>query len=561
MFFMYDGKIHNNLTAPPASGFRGGGGGGVYVAGSLAKFFMHGGSIEKNLVRMPSTTYSHTGGGGIYVGRLGFIIMMDGLIKDNTAFPSGGPRNGGGGIFIAPGGDLLINKGDIVENHARNKIDWQGGGGIYNAGKVSMHGGTIYKNDADWEGGGVIVDENAEFYMYGGKIIENFTNNDTMHGAGGVMIMGGSFITGNWTNEVKEKLISGNRTNNNAGGFSVLKKYDGVFNGTGVLTIMDGTVITGNKGNPSAHSNPDRSVGGAIVINAGATLNLYGGQIYGNKAGNNSGITWVDGTINLRGNPRVGGSDDTDAIYRHGNSPTKQVMNIDGPLGDNALISVREDVNDKGRPEYSEGDLTVIAQMGPGQGNATDREASLFRYMGTGNPRGSWIVMARDPGADKDLILGRPSKFALLHVPDTIHFGIRPLLTTNLVGPYGDAPEASNVLADYDEGVENWHYGFEIANTRHDNWSLTLQTVPFTNTNGIIGANPVAVSKDANNPKLENLNDDPLIVISRNNVQGEIIKWHWTQLDYKIEAQTALDTVVKGDFQSVFTWTLRNVPT
>jgi hypothetical protein len=221
---------------------------------------------------------------------------------------------------------------------------------------------------------------------------------------------------------------------------------------------------------------------------------------------------------------------------------------------------VRDDTKDQGRSDSSK-EFTVIAVKAQGQGNATDKEASLFHYMGTGDTRSTWSVIPHTPDNDPRLILGKAlTKFALLHVPDEIHFGQRPLLTTDLVGPYGDAPLASDVDSDYKEGADKWQYGFEAANTRHNNWTLTLQTVPFTNTKGIIGANPVAVSKDVNNPDIKDIISVPLRVITRNNEKGESIKWHWTQLDYKIEAQTKLDTVETGDFQSIFTWTLLVAP-
>jgi hypothetical protein len=68
------------------------------------------------------------------------------------------------------------------------------------------------------------------------------------------------------------------------------------------------------------------------------------------------------------------------------------------------------------------------------------------------------------------------------------------------------------------------------------------------------------VPKDDKNATPTDLNSAPLMIITRKNEKGESIKWHWTQLDYKIEAQTALNTVTTGTFQSVFTWSLLDVP-
>jgi hypothetical protein len=565
LFFMSGGTITNNYMNPGVA-MGSCGGGGVYVGGG-ATIVMEGGAIVDNYATIPSsnnpnTTFRQTGGGGVYVGPGGKFAFVKGLISNNKARPSRGPQNGGGGIFIAKDGDLLMTGGYITENRAYDNTDnWQGGGGIFTAGFARMYGGEISNNKAEWEGGGVFVGMDGEFLMYEGKIINNQSLGDTTHGGGGVMIAGGIFETRNRDNEINDKLISNNRAVNNAGGFCVVAKDNMYFDGLGVLTIVDGTVITKNYGNENVNSNQYLSQGGAILINGNGTLNLFGGEIYNNFAGNNKGITWSNGSINLKDNPRVGGNGDTDAIYRHGVIPQNQVMTITGPLGNDTYINVRDDTKDQGRSDSSN-EFTVIAVKDSGQGYATDREAGFFHYMGIGDPRSTWSVIPHTPDKDPRLILGKAlTKFALLHIPDTIHFGERPLLTTDFVGPYGDAPRASNVQKDFDKGMENWDFGFEVANTRHNNWTLTLQAVPFKNTAGIIGAYPVAVSKDVNNPETKDIISYPLRVITRNNEKGESIKWHWTQLDYKIEAQTALDTVTKGDFQSVFSWTLLVAPT
>jgi hypothetical protein len=395
----------------------------------------------------------------------------------------------------------------------------------------------------------VFIGPGGKFTMYGGLIDNNHAvasgnSNGTFTGGGGVYVSGvfifsGGQISNNQTNRVSD-------TQHGGGGIFV--------DSGGSLTMQEG-VITNNT---------SESLGGAILLRNNATVNLYGGAIYGNRAGNSKGITWLGGTINVSGNPRVGYNENDDYIDRFttSNNPN-QIINIVGSLGNNARINIREHVEDRARTEDLDTGLTVIARMSQGLGHANNHEAQRFHYLGKGDPRSTWYVIPRNPGNDPDLILYQPpvfAKFALLSVPTDIHFGERPLLTTNLVGPYGDAPRASNVQADYNKGAENWSYGFEITNTEHDNWTVTLQTVPFTNNTGIIGANPVAIRKNTNSPTPIDLSSAPLRVITRTDIKGEIIKWHWTQLDYRIEAQTALNTVVEGDFQSVFTWTLLDVP-
>ena len=561
-FIMNKGsKVTGNRANPSAGPERGGG--GVYV-GENGRFILDGGEIINNLStpEVSTTHFLHTGGGGVYV--QGYFEFRDGKIENNRTVPARGNQNGGGGVFVGETGTMVMYNGLITRNRGDREATsiWSGGGGIFAEGTVEMHGGRIHNNFTNWEGGGVFLSPSGLFTMYEGEITDNVTENSTSgHGGAGVLIMGGRFITANPPGEVTEKIIRGNRSASNAGAFSVRGNMHGSFMSDGILTIVDGTVITGNRANAGASANIETSIGGAIMIVGDAIVNLYGGEIYNNVGGNSKSITWVEGTINVKGNPRVGRTNDTDSIHRYNQSTNPdQVINIVGPLGRNAHINVRDLVHDKGRPNNSENELTVIAERE--SGNATNSDAEAFHYMGTGNPRNTWRVLPHTPNRDKRLVLSQtPTGFALLRVPDDIHFGERPLLTTNLVGPYGDAPKASDVLSDFDEGVENWHYGFEVINTIYNNWSLVLQATPFTNRDGIIGATPIAVSKDTDNPETTDLSSTHLTVTTKRNERGESIKWHWTQLDYKIEAQTALDTVAEGEFQSVFTWTLQIIPT
>jgi hypothetical protein len=404
--------------------------------------------------------------------------------------------------------------------------------------------------------------------MFKGEITNNDAFSDTLFCGGGVIITGGTFRTANHPGRVEQKIIRDNYGATNGGGFVVRASHGSDYNGPGLLEIVDGTVITGNNVSPNSYTNTQHATGGAIWLGGLGTLNLYGGEIYGNIGGNSKGITWINGTINLKGNPRVIGTTNNNADYIHRYSmsnPPDQVMNIVAPLGDNARINVRDDANDRARPNFLDSQLTVIARRTDGV-NATHTDATRFRYLGNElTERAGWSVIPREHERNRDLILGPtppppPGKFALLRVPDTIHFGERPLITTNLVGPYGDAPRASDVQADYDAGMENWNYGFEIANTTHDNWALTLQTTPFRTPVGRVGAIPVAVPKDDSNTGPIDLTLAPLSIIKRN-TRGESIKWHWMQMDYKIEAQTTPVTVTAGEFQSVFTWTLLDAPT
>jgi hypothetical protein len=527
---------------------------------------MTGGNIETNLLSMNSnTSHRHIGGGGVYVAADGEFFLKGGTIKNNRVLPPPAYQTGGGGVFVAAKGEMEMTGGLITENRVQggNSQAWRGGGGIHTAGKVYMRGGTIHENISETEGGGVFVGENGEFHMYKGEITGNHALSTTVHGGGGVMITGGTFITYNTSKDgEKDKIIRGNRAAVNGGGIVVRARFTGDFDGPGLLEIVDGTVISGNFASSNTTVTKDRSVGGGILLTGQATLNLYGGEIFDNNAGHCKGLTWVNGTINLKGSPRVGGGEHPlpDHIRRYDTDPIYNVnytMNIIEPLRSNTLINIRDDTRDRGSPDFAE-PLTVIARRTDG-GAATDTEAGYFHYMGTGNPRSTWNVIPRVPNKNSDYILGRPTKFALLSVPNHIHFGTRALLTTNLVGPYGDATLASNVTTDFTSGINNWLYGFEVVNTRHDGWSVTLRATPFVNDDGIVGAIPIAVGNSAGNQTQTDLTMTSAKIFSSNK-KDESIKWHWTQMQYKIEAQTNLATVVPDNYKSVFTWYLHDVP-
>ena len=510
----------------------------------------------------PTSITAGNARGGITVNG-GTLFIEDGARIVNNY--SRGAVHGGGGVTIYKG-NVIMNGGTITGNRTATGGTGvhYGGGGVYvgPGTRFTMNGGSIHNNRTTLEGAGVYVAPKGEFIMYGGVITNNLSEGGR---GGGIRVLGGTFETKNPdTGGLTEKIIANNEAWNFGGGAFVSEGMDseGIIV-PGVFTVVDGTIITNNTCTNFSTGNPDQYIGGAILLGEGAVLNLYGGEIYGNFAGNSKGITWYDGaTINVSGNPKVGRDKNDDYIDRYTtNNNPNQIVNIVGPLGNGASINIREHVKDSASLATG---LTVIARMAPGQGNANNHEALRFNYLGTGNPRSEWYVIPRNPGNSPDLVLYQPQEsttFALLRVPDTIHFGKRELLTVNPVGPYGDAPGASNVLSDYLEGADKWSYGFEIANTEHNNWTLTLQTTPFDNNTGIIGANPVAIPRLGDDPTPIELNSDPLIVITRTGVKGESIKWHWTQLDYRIEAQTALNTVVEGDFKSVFTWTLLAAPT
>jgi hypothetical protein len=144
-----------------------------------------------------------------------------------------------GGWVIANLGTLTIRDsgtgGTITGGYTGKFVDGsKSGGGIYNAGTLTLSGGTITKNADGEKGGGVYNAENASFTMTGGNISANIAAT----GKGGYTCGGGVYNDGTFTMTGGE--ISGNYscdTANEDGG--------GVYN-AGTFTVGGTAKITGN---------------------------------------------------------------------------------------------------------------------------------------------------------------------------------------------------------------------------------------------------------------------------------------------------------------------------
>jgi hypothetical protein len=274
VFEMKGGLITENYAVDPTEDFfsRTSGGGGVQVRGG--EFYMTGGQITEN---------EGFNGGGVLVNRGGKFYMgpfpnrnKDGDIYKNYAYEGGGVKVSGGinnldhpnsttdptvnsefhmlgvktptdtrgriienqgiggGVVVGFRGTFYL-KGGIIENNLGSD-----GGGLYNSrGVVYMYdGGEIIRNRGPWSAGGVM--NMGFFYMYGGKISDNF---------GGL-----------------------------GGGVS---NFMPAVLGLGGWFHMWGGEISGNTADGS---------GGGVVNTA--FFNMYGGEIYGNRTnvGNGAGI-------------------------------------------------------------------------------------------------------------------------------------------------------------------------------------------------------------------------------------------------------------------------------
>ena len=186
---------------------------------------------------------------------------------------------------VVSGGKLTLTD---CKNNNKAKVtrayNSRGGGVEVNGGEFNLYGGSITKNTAD--NGGVYVHSNGEFNMYGGSITLN-----TAATGGGVKVTGGKF-------NMSGGEISVNTATSNGGGVYV---YEGTF-------TMSGGTISGNTANSA------NGADGGVGVYNNATFKMSGGKITGNEARSYSGGVGVHNLATfIMSGGTIGGTTDGEA--------------------------------------------------------------------------------------------------------------------------------------------------------------------------------------------------------------------------------------------------------
>ncbi|MEM9301164.1 MAG: choice-of-anchor Q domain-containing protein [Pseudomonadota bacterium] len=223
--------------------------------------------------------------GGIIHNAAGSDLSLFGVTVSGGAATGNEATEGGGGIYNA--GDLTISDSTISENSATG--DAGSGGGILNIqGTVTITGGELSGNTASRAGGGI------ETYL--GVIsldnvsLENNATGSTPGNGGGLHVTGAGDVT------IEDSDIAGNTAAAEGGG---------LWNGGGTMMILDGTQITGNTA-----SGDSADQGGGGVFNNGGTLLIDSVTISGNTAdgaaGSGGGILSDGGSLAVTGGTITG---------------------------------------------------------------------------------------------------------------------------------------------------------------------------------------------------------------------------------------------------------------
>ncbi|MFZ1401214.1 MAG: Calx-beta domain-containing protein [Candidatus Promineifilaceae bacterium] len=259
-------------------------GGGAYIVQATALLTINGGSLSGN-----RSTANAFGGGGMYIFQ-GSVVQNGGEISSNTA-------NYLGGAMEVRFGSFTMNGGSIANNSANNL-----GGAIYNAeGRLTLNGGSLSGNSS-LVGGGAIATGSTSQNQISNSVIYS---NSSSQGGGGILNAGTLTLTNvtlsdNLANNGGGLQNSGTATLNNVTIFenTAVANGGGSHSNGGTLTIGN-SIVAGN----SAPSGPDCA---GTLSSSGYNLiqNSSGCTVSGSTTGNLSGNPLL-AALALNGGPTL----------------------------------------------------------------------------------------------------------------------------------------------------------------------------------------------------------------------------------------------------------------
>ncbi|MCB1767197.1 MAG: DUF642 domain-containing protein [Candidatus Competibacteraceae bacterium] len=185
----------------------------------------------------------------------GYLTLNQVTVSDNTATHSGG------GIFST--GSLTLTDVTVSDNTA----DDGAGGGNGAGGGISLYGGTatltdsVVKNNQAYSGGGISLSEGTA------TLTDSIVKSNQAYSGGGIYLSKGTATLTNTT-------IDGNQTSGGDGG--------------GILCSYNTLIIT----NSTLSNNSSPSIGGGIVVSIG-TATITNSTLSGNVAHNSGGGIYV----------------------------------------------------------------------------------------------------------------------------------------------------------------------------------------------------------------------------------------------------------------------------
>ena len=358
------GAAGSHTTGSGTTGGGSGGsaqGGGVYVNGSSL-------TIASSAIASNQGTGGSPGGwrglAGVGLGgglyNAGTLTVSGSTVSGNTAsYGVGGNGGAGGGIYNF--GTLTVSESTLSGNTASEYLD--GGGAIYNLGTLTVSNSTVSDNRAG-AGGGI--------YNYSGtlSVSESTLSGNSAYNGGAIICHGGGIYNYSGTVTVSASTLSGNSAFSYFGG--------GIYNYSGTLTVSNST-LSGN----SAHQ-------GGGIHNSG-TLTISDSALTGNSASYGGGIEDY-GTLTVSNSTLSGNS----AV---GNGGGMYLYNTIGVTLTNVTLTANR-ANTFGGSNYPGGGLYSYSSSAPVLHNTLI--AGNFRNATGTNPDDVYGPL--DPGGDYNLI-------------------------------------------------------------------------------------------------------------------------------------------------------------
>jgi hypothetical protein len=322
------------------------------------------------------------------------VVQVDGGVTGILASLtiSGGSAANGGGIDNA--GTLTIT-GSTIEDNSATAYEYDNGGGVYNTGTLAVSDSTIVGNSAAWVGGG-ILDEGGTLTVTDCTIDNNLGSTLAQGAGGGIAIESGTAT------------VTGCAVSDNSGyyGGGIGLQGNALLAGYASLTVLDST-IANNSG----------TYGGGVSVEDGS-FTISDSTIVGNSAAWNGGgisnggvATVIDCTI-----------DDDSAGYGGGggvaNGGTLSI--IDSTIAGNTVAA-----GSSGGGVYNAGALTAVnTTIAYNQGGYATTGGGMYDDPGSTTTLYNTIVAANTGGGAADDIDGTSvaGRYDLVGVDNTGSF-------------------------------------------------------------------------------------------------------------------------------------------
>jgi CSLREA domain-containing protein len=250
--------------------------------------------IDGNKSVRPNSRVLHIGSG--------ISVDISGVTLHNGGTQDGGTEGGGGGVFNA--GTLTLTNSTVSGNRATNH-----GGGINNAGTLMLDTSTVSGNTADIDAGGIYNASTGMLLLTKGTVSGNTAGDDgggLRNAPGGALILDSSTVSGNHAGDESGGIRNGLATlilvNSTVSGNTANFVGGGITN-IGTAQVLNSTITT----NQADADGNGLGTGGGVYNEPPGVLNPSGGLFQFQNtilAGNVEALAFGDcaGTLTSNGN-------------------------------------------------------------------------------------------------------------------------------------------------------------------------------------------------------------------------------------------------------------------